>query len=127
MGTKHRVSPQQTEAVRLVVAGHTYDEVAKMFGVHRNTIGNWMCNDAVNEEYTRQMRSVIKQGFTKAVGRLSKQVDSENEWIAQGASRELVGRYGASVLGDDKQEITIHISGYTPNVGMPERSEDDES
>jgi predicted transcriptional regulator len=126
MGTKHRVSPQQAEAVRLVVAGCKYDEVAEKLGVHRNTVGNWMCNDAVKEEYTRQMRTVIKQGFSKAVNRLCEQVDSENEWIAQGASREIVGRYGASVMGDDEQEITIHISGYTPAVGMPDRPDDDD-
>lgn len=124
---KHNLKPQQIEAVRLVISGLTYEEVAKELGVCKNTIGNWMRSDDVNAEYVKQMKDVIRHGFNKAIKTLSKQTTSDNEWIAQGASRELVGRYGAAILGDDRQEITVHITGGIPVVGMPERSEDDET
>jgi hypothetical protein len=28
-------------------------------------------------------------------------------------------------MGEDRQEIVVHVSGGMPDIGMPERSEDD--
>lgn len=122
---KRGLSVQAVEAIRLAVEGVRRVDIAKQLDVSVRTVDRWITSEEGHAEYVRQMKDVIKRSFGKAINRLDRQIDSENDWIAQGASREIVGRYGASVMGEDKQEITIHITGGMPTVGMPERSEDE--
>lgn len=122
---KRGLKPQAVEAVRMAAEGTKRKDIAAHFGVTVGTIDRWITSEEAHEEYVRQMKAIVKHSFTKAVHRLDKQIDSENEWIAQGASREIIGRYGASVLGEDKQEITVHITGGMPDVGMPDRTGDE--
>ena len=122
---KRGISPQAVEAIRMAVEGEKRKDIAEALGVSVRTIDRWITSEEGHAEYVRQMKGVIKRSFGKAINRLDRQIDSENDWIAQGASREIVGRYGASVMGEDKQEITIHITGGVPAVGMPDRSEDE--
>lgn len=122
---KRGLKPQAVEAVRMAAEGVKRKDIAEHFGVTVGTIDRWITSEEAHEEYVRQMKAIVKHSFTKAVHRLDKQIDSENEWIAQGASREIIGRYGASVLGEDKQEITVHITGGMPDVGMPDRTDDE--
>lgn len=122
---KRGLSVQAVEAIRLAVEGVRRVDIARQLDVSVRTVDRWITSEEGHDEYVRQMKQVLKRSFGKAVNRLEKQIESENEWIAQGASREIVGRYGASVMGEDKQEITLHITGYVPNPGMPDRSDDE--
>ena len=122
---KRGLSAQAVEAIRMAVSGMKRKDIASELGVHISTVDRSITSEEGHEEYVKQMKDVIKRSFGKAVNRLEKQIDSENDWIAQGASREIVGRYGASVMGEDKQEITIHITGGMTAVGMPDRSDDE--
>jgi ribosomal protein S6E (S10) len=63
--------------------------------------------------------------FNKACARIERQIDDDNPWIAQNAARDALNKYSGMVMGEDKQEITVKITGGMPDVGMPERSEDD--
>ena len=121
---KRGLSPKAVEAVRLAIDGYKRKQIAETLGVCVGTVDRWITSEEGHAEYVRQMKSAVKTSFTKAVKRLDKQIDSENDWIAQGAAREIVGRYGAAVMGDDQQEITIHITGGLPALGMPKQTEE---
>lgn len=121
-----RVTKRMLDAARLLADGKGPREVARELGCCERSVYNWMSDEDVMSEYRRCMRRAQVQAVAKAQRVLIKQMDSDagNGFLAQNAASLITNRYAAAVMGDDQQEITIHITGGMPAVGMPKPSED---
>ena len=122
---KHPLKPQMMEAVMLRLDGLSLRQIAEKLNVTHATIRNWQLREDVNEYYNEQLKQRAHRMFNKACARIERQIDDDNPWIAQNAARDALNKYGTMVMGEDKQEIVVHVSGGMPAIGMPERSEED--
>ena len=57
--------------------------------------------------------------YGRALARIDQQIDDSNPWIAQGAAREVLQRYGPAIMGEDDQTVTVKIEGM-PEIGTPD-------
>lgn len=122
---KHKIKPQQIEAVQLRLEGWTARRIAEKIGVCEDSIRKWWVNEDVHEYYQKELKHRTHQIFNKAVCGLNRDMDSENPWIRANAQRQAIDKYSDMVMGNDKQEITVHLVGGMPDVGMPQRSDED--
>lgn len=122
---KHPLKPQMMEAVMLRLDGLSLRQIAEKLNVTHATIRNWQLREDVNEYYNEQLKHRAHRMFNKACARLERQIDDDNPWIAQNAARDALNKYSGMVMGEDKQEIVVHVSSGMPDIGMPERSEED--
>lgn len=79
----------------------------------------WMRLPAFQELYRARVMAAAMPMYGKALQTIKAQMDSENAWIAQGAAREVLTRFGDTVMGTDSKEVTIRISGM-PTIGVPD-------
>ena len=117
------------QAARLVAEGElTQKAIAAALGVAESTLSKWMRDDDVIAEYQRCMRQAAVSAVAKAQRVLEKQLDSDagKGFLAQNAANSILNRNYAQVMGEDKQEITVRIVGGMPDIGMPERTDQDE-
>ena len=82
----------------------------------------WMRLPAFQELYRARVMSVALPMYGKALQTIQTQMDSENAWIAQGAAREVLTRFGDVVMGADSKEVTIRVEGM-PTIGTPDAGE----
>lgn len=122
---KHKLKPQQMEAVMLRLDGLSLRQVAERLGVSHSCVRDWYLREDVNEYYSEQLKTRVHRMFNKASNRIEQQIDDENQWIAQNAARDVIAKYSGMVMGEDKQEITVHLLGGLPDVGMPQRTDED--
>lgn len=125
--TKRRITKRMLDAARLLAEGMRPPEVARELGCAESSVYRWMEDDDVMAEYRRCMRKAQVRAVAKASKVLEKQLDSDagNGFLAQNAANSILSRSYAAVMGEDKQEISVVITGYTPDPGMPERSEEE--
>lgn len=117
-----RVTKRMLDAARLLAAGEmNVPAIAKEVGVSEASVYRWMHDDDVMNEYRRCMRQAQIRAVAKASRVLEKQMDSDagSGFLAQNAANAIMNRSYAAVMGEDKQEITVHITGGMPPVGMP--------
>ena len=116
------------DAIQMYVMGYNMTEIANSIGVNANTVRGWMKREDVKEEVVRQkeiydnefreeIKNRSKKLYEKALGVMSGQLDSENEWIQQNAARDLLTRFQADITGAEANTVTVHV------VGMPEIGE----
>jgi transcriptional regulator with XRE-family HTH domain len=113
-------SKKMKEAVKLIARGHTQKEVAEKLGMSPAWIYYVMQRPDALEEYTRIIKADILPIYAKALRVMSGQTGSNNEWIAQGAARDLLTRFEKRVMQDEeKQEIVIRLTGGEIELGEP--------
>ena len=124
-----RVTKRMLDAARMLADGMSPPKVAQDLGVSHTTVYRWMDYEDVLNEYRRCLRKGQVQAVAKAQRVLMKQMDSDagNGFLAQNAASLITNRYAGVIMGDDKQEVHVVISGYTPTPGMPERTEEEEA
>ena len=124
-----RVTKRMLDAARMLADGMSPPKVAQDLGVSHTTVYRWMDDEDVLNEYRRCLRKGQVQAVAKAQRVLMKQMDSDagNGFLAQNAASLITNRYAGVIMGDDKQEVHVVISGYTPTPGMPERTEEEEA
>ena len=121
-----RVTKDMLEAARLLASGeHTVATLAVRFNKSKSSIRRWINNPAVLEEYRAVLRASEKGLVAKARRVLEKGLDSPEGYLALQSAQTTLSRYDAPVMGDNQQEVTLRIIGYTPSPGMPERSEEE--
>ena len=92
------LSPQQVEAIGLLLSGKTITETAAALGVARETVSRWRHTDAAFEAvYNEGLRSAWEAGHVrleeargKALARLVELIDSEEPAVALKAAMALV-------------------------------------
>lgn len=124
---KRRITKRMLDAARLLADGMRPPEVARTLECAESSVYRWMEDDDVMAEYRRCMRKAQVRAVAKASKVLEKQLDSDagHGFLAQNAAHSILTRSYAAVMGEDKQEVTLRIVGYTPEPGMPDRSEEE--
>lgn len=121
-----QITKQMLDCARLLASGeYTVRALAEKYGKTEMTIRRWINNPKVIEEYRTILRSTEKGLIAKARRVLEKGLDSQEGYLALQSAQTALNRYDAAVMGEDKQEITLRIVGYTPEVGMPYRPADE--
>ena len=123
MARQKRVTKQMLDAARMLADGYDPREVAAAANRSVATVYRWMQDDDVMNEYRRCLRRGQVQAVAKAQKVLMKQMESDagNGFLAQNAASLITNKYADRVMGEDKQEITIHITGGMPEIGMPDQ------
>ena len=115
------------DAARMLADGMSPPKVAQELGVSHTSVYRWMDDDDVMNEYRRCLRKGQVQAVAKAQRVLMKQMDSDagNGFLAQNAASLITNKYASTIMGEDKQEIHVTITGYQPTPGMPYRTEEE--
>lgn len=123
-----RITKRMLQAAQLLASGEmSPPAVAAAVGVSDSTIYRWMQDEDVMDEYRACLRRAAVSAVAKAQKVLERQLDSDSGkgFLAQNAANSILNRSYSAIMKEDKQEITVRIMGYTPQVGMPDRSEDE--
>lgn len=136
MATRGKLTAQALQAAQLMADGHKIkDIITAVFGVTyesdnaawqrgRRKLAKWQDDPAWQEAYNRYVRRAVTPLVGRAVRKIDEQIDDVNPWIAQGAAREVLSRFGGAVLGEDDKSITIKVEGM-PTIGVPTGEDDD--
>lgn len=136
MAAKGSLTAQALMAAQLMADGHRIkDIVTAVFGVTyesdnaawqrgRRKLAKWEDDPAWQAAYQRFVRRAVQPLVGRAVNRIDQQIDDPNPWIAQGAAREVLSRFGGQVLGDEDKSITVRVEGM-PVIGVPGQDEVD--
>lgn len=95
---KYQLSPQQTQALDLLLAGRTITQAAEEVGITRETLSRWRNHDpAFQAAYNASLRSSWEACQSKllekrihALDRLAELVDSDNDALALRACMALL-------------------------------------
>jgi hypothetical protein len=123
-----RVTQQMLECAHLAATGeHSMNSLAEKYGKTYNTIRRWLQNPAVQEEYRSILRASEMGIVAKARRVLDKSMSSNagDGYLALQAAQTALQRYDNAVMGNDQQEIVVHITGGMPHVGMPPRTDEE--
>ena len=119
------------KAVRLLFEGNSYLDTAKqVFEISpdappkegymkSNLLRKWMEDPEMIAEYRKLQRTEAMPRYAKAMNVLEKQLGSRNEWVAQGAAREIATRFEQKLMGAEETEIVVRIEG-APELGEPD-------
>lgn len=123
-----KLTKQKLDAARLLADGMVPKDIAVQLGCSLASVYRWTQDPLVLEEYRQCLRQGQIHAVAKAQHLLVKQMDSDagNGFLAQNAASLITNKYASTMMGDDKQEITITITSGMPDVGMPERSDEDD-
>ena len=137
MATRNKLTAQALQAAQLMADGHKIkDIITAIFGVTyesdnaawqrgRRKLAKWQDDPAWQAAYNCCVRRAVTPLVGRAVRKIDEQIDDDNPWIAQGAAREVLSRFGGSVLGEDDKSITIKVEGM-PIIGVPTGEDSDE-
>lgn len=84
-----------------------------------NNLRGWRRQPEFQAMYRETLLEMTEPICGRAIKRISEQVDDENPWIAQNASREVLTRFLPMVMGEDDKTVTIKVEGM-PDMGSPE-------
>ena len=137
-GSTFGLNARQATAARLMAEGHKLDtnfvqacgfdirkednpaEVSEYkYLKARKVIYGWMRLPGFAECYRAIVREIVMPSYGRALNRIDQQIDDANPWIAQGAAREVLQRYGPAIMGEDDQTVTVKIEGM-PEIGTPD-------
>lgn len=125
---RNRISREQMECARLAATGdYTQAMLAAYFGKSDGTIRKWLNDPRVMEEFRDILRAQTQSSVAKARQVLDRSMasDAGNGYLALQAAQTVLNRYDDDVMGTEKQEIVVRISGGMPELGMPKRAEDE--
>ena len=126
--SRKHLTAEQLECARLAATGE-YTQAMIAAHLHKSniTIRKWMEDERVQEEFRRILRANSARAVARARKVLDKSMESDagNGYLALNAAQTVLARYDADVMGEAKQEITVHITGGMPAIGMPERPDDE--
>lgn len=123
---RKKVSSKMLKAARLIAEGElTHKAIAAALNISENTLTKWKRDEDVMAEYRRCVREASVAAVAKSQRVLEKQLDSDagSGFLAQNAANSILNRHYNTVMGEDKQEVTIRIVGGMPDIGMPERTD----
>lgn len=108
------LNQNQIKAIELLVTTKMLKgDIAKAVGVSSGQISRWFNKEEFIKELEKANRRAFSRAATKAQRRLEELVDSKNEQVALGASKELLNYAGYKPTEKVEQKVestTIHIS-----------------
>lgn len=94
-------------------------KVAEELGVVETTVHRWLKMPEVMACYRKCLERYAMGSYAKAARKIDKQIDDPNPWVAQGAAREALTRFGPVVMGSEDKEIVVRVEGM-PQLGVPD-------
>ena len=120
-------------SIRMEARGEPHDAILeKVFGpdtvtdpVKRNAaeskLYRWRHRPDAKAVWDDEVREVIKKCIPRAVNRISKQIDSEVDWLANKAANDVVNlAKTTSIFQDDDKTVKVQIEGNLPDLGSPD-------
>lgn len=72
-----------------------------------------------------EMRARVRRCVPSAVGRLEKQVDNDNDWLANKAANDVINLAKTTgMFAAEEKAINVHVQGM-PELGSPDQEEQD--
>ena len=133
-GYEFGVTKNQAKAAIMMANDKTNEEIyEEIFGVTAlssygdkqraaKTLNRWKKLNGFQECFRAEVRNMGMPIISKAIQRLVRQLDSENEWIVNKAANDLISKYMPHVMGEDSNEVVIRVEGM-PEIGIPEQDE----
>ena len=137
-GSTFGLNAKQAQAARLMAEGKTDDEIILILfggvvgengearpmtpaekGKATKTLRKWAQLPGFADCYRAIVREIALPSYGRAIQRITKQIDDGNPWVAQGAAREVLARFGPVVMGTEDREIIVKVEGM-PDIGMPD-------
>ena len=127
---------QMVQAAQLLANGYNLNDIIMvLWGVSKESdraayergyrkLKKWQAEEGFQKLHAAMLKESVLPLVGKAVQRIGEQIDHSNPWIAQGAAREVLTRFGAGITGEDDKSITIHVEGM-PQIGVPGQDEGD--
>lgn len=126
--SRKRPTKEMLECAHLAATGeYTQAMIATHLGKSVATIRNWLNDERLQDEFRNILRAQATTSVARARKVLEKSMESDagNGYLALNAAQTVLARYDADVMGEDKQTISITISGGMPEIGMPKQADDD--
>lgn len=129
-----KMKKKHMTAARMMADGYSLTQIASVLWNVSNSNGNtdktklasaitqlrdWRRQPEFIALYRETLMEMTEPVCGRAIKRITEQVDDENPWIAQNASREVLTRFLPMVMGEDDKTITIKVEGM-PEMGSPE-------
>lgn len=127
---KSKITAQAMQAAQLMADGHkikdiitaiwgcTYEDDRAAWQRGRRQLAKWQADPAWMAAYQELVRASITPLVGRAINRIDQQIDDSNPWIAQGAAREVLSRFGARAMGEEDKSVTVRVEGM-PTLGVP--------
>jgi len=128
--TKHtRLTLEQERFIRLDAQGLQNPEIAmEMYGITKDDpkyhsleckFTRWRKHPKYGEIWKDEVDTNLTRLMAKSVRRLDRQVNNENDWIANKASNDLINLAKTRIFGDDEKTVHVAIEGL-PDLGTPD-------
>lgn len=119
----------QINVADLMFRGFTDDEIVETVWPQKETKNQKdaakqrLRNLRKDERFQEYYRSIITEwsvhNVGKALNKLSQQIDSEKEWLANKAANDVIQQSKALITGADDNSVIIKVEGM-PELGVPE-------
>ena len=103
-----------------VIADRLTDETGEKYNV--TMVKRLLLSKEMHDMRDNERKLLAEIAYDASVSRLMEQVNSENEWVAQNASRDLASRYQTLVMPEEEKTMEIRISGM-PELGVPDNND----
>lgn len=137
MARPHRRMDAQIENfIRMEARGEDYDTILReTFGeeavtdpIKRNAaqsaMSRWRQRDDFQAIWDDEMKARVRRCVPRAVGRLEKQIDNENDWVANKAANDVVNLAKTTgIFQSEEKAINVKIEGM-PEIGSPDADEE---
>jgi len=126
------MTAQMENVIRAEARGDPYDEILeKYFGITKDSdpkarhnvqckMSDWRKRPDYKPIWDDELAATVRRHVPGAVKRLNKQVDNENDWVANKASNDVLGlaaRLG--VIRTEETAVKVQIEGM-PDLGAPD-------
>lgn len=89
----------------MICGSYLQCEIASLLKVSEQTICNWKKDSGFMEEYEKSTRSTLQSLVPKAIKRIEKLLNANNEVVQLGAAKDILDRTGYKPT--DKQDLSI--------------------
>ena len=109
---KKELTKKQTEILVALFNGSTVAEAARTFGVAETTINRLKERKDAQQLQKGIVRKTFNSAALKAAHKLIKQIDDENPWVAQNASRAVL-EYVHKYDDEENQSVVVLFEGMS--------------
>ena len=130
-----KMTAQIENFIRMEARGESHDAILReIFGlgpdddpkeIHNADckMSRWRHRDDAQAIWDDEMKARVRRCVPRAVGRLEKQIDNENDWVANKAANDVVNLAKTTgIFQSEEKAINVQITGM-PEIGSPDDEE----
>ena len=109
------MTSKQQKAIELLVSGdfNTYEEIAEHVKVSRKTLYNWRREEKFTKELSKEINLKLTRIVPKALNKIERLIDSDDEHIALIAAKNILDRAGYKAVKKLKLDSNIETNQTT--------------